>query len=150
MAKRLALWLLVLSMLAVGAAYASAFLPGGTPSWGPWLMAIAIPGTMVAMMMMGAARAGRVGRLWLPFAFVFAVVAGGFSVVLALPPVDPSDPTLWLGLPPRAAVIMYGIGLLPILAMPIGYALTFDAMTLSEADLERVRQIARVPAEEAI
>lgn len=143
MTKRAALVALFLSMVMIAAAYASAFLPEGDRPWAPWLMAIGTAATLVSMMTVGAARNGRIGRLALPFAFVFLVVAGGFSWVLALPPADPLDPELWLGLPPRAAIILYGIGLLPLLVMPLGYALTFDQMTLSEADLERVRNAAR-------
>jgi hypothetical protein len=40
-------------------------------------------------------------------------------------------------------VILYGIGLLPVLVLPVAYGLTFDAATLSEADLERVRAARR-------
>jgi type II secretory pathway component PulM len=58
--------------------------------------------------------------------------------------VDPADPTLFLGLPPRAAVVLLGIGLLPLLVLPIAYALTFDEMTLNEADWEKIREAARV------
>jgi hypothetical protein len=143
MTKRLALVALFLSMVMIAAAYASAFLPGGSPPWAPWLMAIGTAATLVSTMTVGAARNGRIGRLALPFGFVFLVVAGGFSLVLALPPADPLDPVLWLGLPPRAAVILYGIGLLPLLVMPLGYALTFDQMTLTKDDLERVQCAAR-------
>lgn len=147
--KRLALGGVFLSILAIAAAYASAFLPGGTPGWGPWLMAIGIAAIMVATMILGAARNGKIGKLAIPFAFVFVVLAGGFCVVLALPPADPSDPELWLGLPPRAAVILYGIGLLPLFAVPVAYALTFDEMTLSQDDLDRVRAAALALREES-
>jgi hypothetical protein len=47
-----------------------------------------------------------------------------------------------LGLPRRAAIVLYGIGLLPLFVLPVAYALTFDEMTLSEEDLERVRRAA--------
>jgi hypothetical protein len=143
MMKRLALPGLFLSILAIAASYASAFLPGGAPSWAAGVFAVAIAGTLVFTMIIGASRNGRIGVLAIPFAFVFLVVAGGFLFVLSMPPADPADPELWLGLPPRAALVLYGIGLLPLLVMPLGYALTFDAMTLSEADLERVRREAR-------
>lgn len=134
-----ALGLSFASLLAIGAAYASAFLPGGAPEWAAWVMAIGTAALLVAIMALGAVRHGRLGRLWLPFAFVFLVLAGGFCLILALPAADPLDPALWLGLPPRAAVVLYGIGLLPLLVVPIAYALTFDDMTLTEHDLERVR-----------
>lgn len=148
MIKPIALAAVFLSVLAIGIAYAAAFLPGGAPIWASWVMALAIAALLVSTMALGAARDGRLGRLAVPFAFVFLVVAGGFGVVLALPPADPQDPTLWLGLPPRAAVVLFGIGLLPLLAVPLTYALTFDDMTLSEGDLERVRSVARAAAEQ--
>jgi hypothetical protein len=46
-----------------------------------------------------------------------------------------------LGLPLRAAIIMYGIGLFPAFIIPAAYALAFDRHTLSEADLARVRAV---------
>jgi hypothetical protein len=140
MTKRLALGGVFLSVSAIGAAYASAFLPGGAPGWAPWLMVLGTAVLMVATMILGAARDGRLGRLKLPFLFVFLVLTVGFGAVLSLPP---ADPTLWLGLPPRAAVVLYAIGLLPLFAVPVAYALTFDEMTLSVDDLERVRRAAR-------
>ena len=135
---------IVLSTLALAVAYGSAWLPGGAPAWASWLFVLGIAGLMVSMMWLGARRPGRgVGRLVLPFAFVFLVLVGGFGLVLLLPPADPADPVLWLGLPPRAAIVLYGIGLLPVLVLPVAYAMTFDELTLSEADLERVRAARR-------
>jgi hypothetical protein len=140
MLKRTALAVLFASMLLVGLAYASAFLPGGAPAWAAWVMSLAIAAMMVAAMTLGATRHGRLGRLVLPFAFVFLVVAGGFMLVLLLPAADPAASEFWFGLPPRAAIVLYGIGLLPLLVVPLAYALTFDEQTLSAADLERVRR----------
>lgn len=142
MAKRFALALLVLSILGVAAAYASAFAPPA-PGWAAWVMAFSVAGVLVAMAILGAARKGRIGRLKIPLALLFAIVAGGFALVLAMPPEAPGDPRLWLGLPPRAAIVIYGIGLLPLLIIPVAYALTFDEFTLSAGDLERVRREAR-------
>lgn len=146
MSKRSALAGLFLSTLLIAAGYASAFLPGDPPAWAPWALAMGTSAIMVASMALGAARRGGVGRLAVPFALVFLILAGGFGAALALPPTDPADPTLWLGLPPRAAIVLYGIGLLPLLFLPLAYALTFDEMTLSEADLARVRDAARALA----
>jgi hypothetical protein len=101
---------------------------------------LGIPCLVVGLMVLGAARADRgLGPLVLPFAFVWIVLAGGFGAALLLQPSDPADPVLWLGLPPGAAVVLYGIGLSPVFVLPLAYALTFDASTLSEEDLERVR-----------
>jgi hypothetical protein len=139
MAKRLALPALLLATLAIALSYAAAFAPGGAPAWAPWPMALGVPLALVATMVLGAARNGRVGRLALPFAFSALVLAGGFAAALALPANEGPGSALWLGLPLRAAVIIYGIGLLPIVVLPIAYALTFGGQTLNAGDLERVR-----------
>lgn len=145
MARRNALLALLAGTVAIAAAYGSAFLPGPPTAWAPWALGIGTAVVMVAASALGAARRdGGLGRLKLPFALVFLILAGGFSLVLALPAVDPAKPTLFLGLPPRAAVVLLGIGLLPLLVLPIAYALTFDEMTLNEADWERIREAARV------
>jgi hypothetical protein len=139
MAKRLALFVLVAASLAIAAAYAAAFLPGGAPAWAPWPMALGIPAALVAVMVLGAARDGRVGRLAIPFAFSAVVLAGGFGLALALPASEAAGAPLYLGLPLRAAVVIYGIGLFPIVVLPIAYALTFSEQTLTAEDIERVR-----------
>jgi MFS family permease len=128
-----------LSTLLIGTAYASAFGAGGTPGWAPWALAVGLSGCMVGVMVMGAVRQGRLGRLGIPLAFVFVVLVGCFGLALAHPGTDPADPELWLGLPPRAAIILFGVGLLPLLAMPLAYALTFEEQTLRPEDVERIR-----------
>ena len=142
MTKRLALFLFIVSVLLIAAAYASAFLPG-EPGWPPWLMAVGTALSLMSMMAVGAARKGRVAkRLAAAFVLVLVIVGAGFAALLALPPADPGDPALWLGLPPRAAVLLYGVGVLPFFIVPVAYAWTFDAMTLSQADVDRVRAAA--------
>jgi hypothetical protein len=138
--KRIATALLFLSMAVVAVAYASAWLPGGAPGWAPWLLAVGMSTCMVSMMVMGAAREGRIGKLVFPFAFVFLVLVAGFGFALAYPGIDPADPVLWFGLPPRAAVVLYVVGFLPLFVVPIAYALTFDGQTLRPEDLERIRR----------
>ena len=143
MTKRLALSLFVTSVLLITVAYASALLPGDPPVWAPWVMAAGTALSLVSVMAVGAARKGRVAkRLAAAFGLVLAVLVAGFAALLALPPTDPGDPALWLGLPPRAAVLLYGVGVLPFFIVPVAYAWTFDAMTLSQADLDRVREAA--------
>lgn len=148
--RRLALAGLFLSVLCIAGAYASAFLPGGAPAVAPWGLALGIPGALVSVMALGAVRAGEgLGRLALPFAFVGLVLAGGFGLALALPATEFAGAPLYLGLPLRAAIIVYGVGLLPIAVLPIAYALTFSTQTLREVDLERVRAAGRAWAERA-
>jgi hypothetical protein len=142
--RLVALVALVIGILAIAIGYAAAFLPGGTPPWAPWLLALGIPVGLGAIMILGAAR-GRtgIGPLKYPFAFVVAALAIGFCAALALPSTESSLSRLWLGLPTRAAIVIYGIGLLPIIVLPVAYALTFEAQTLSAEDVERVRELAR-------
>lgn len=134
---------LTIAILAIAVAYASAFSRGGPPAWAPWILALGIPSALGGIMVLGAARgANGIGSLKLPILLVFVMLASGFCLALALPPSEGKDATLYLGLPLRAAIIVYGTGLLPTLILPIVYALTFETQTLSEADVARVRQLA--------
>jgi hypothetical protein len=137
--KAVALVAVFLGAVAIGAVYVVTLFVGEAPAWGGAVFAVAIATVLVAFMLLGVARAGTaIGRLWLAFAYVFLVLAGGFLFALTLP-ADAAGARLILGLPPRAAIIMYGIGLFPAFVIPLAYALTFDRLTLSEADLQRVR-----------
>ena len=149
---RLAVGALALGTLAIAAAYASAFLPGGAPSWAGWAMAMGVPLDLVATMVLGAAQRGRApASMLIAFGVVGALLAGGFALALALPADLGAAEPLWLGLPRRAAVIVYGVGLLPVIVLPVVYAITFDADTLRPDDLARVVAAgrARLAAEEA-
>jgi len=142
MTRRLALLATAASAGCIAAAYGSAFLPGGT-RWGVWVMVVGLATMVVSLMVLGAARrTGGVGRLALPLAFTFLVLVGGFAAALLLPAEGAGAP-LVLGLPVRAAVVLYGVGGLPLLVLPLAYALTFDEMTLREEDLAHVRELGR-------
>jgi hypothetical protein len=142
--RRIALIALVAGMLAIAIGYAAAFLRGGAPAWAAWLLALGIPVALGAIMMLGAARGQTgIGPLKYPFAFVVATLAVGFCAALALPATEGPLSRLWLGLPARAAIVIYGIGLLPIIVLPVAYALTFESQTLNAEDVERVRALAR-------
>jgi hypothetical protein len=141
--RRAARFTLVVATCAIAGGYAAAFIPGGAPAWAPWLLAIGIPAALGGIMTLGAARGGTgIGKLKFPFAFVFVVFTAGFCLALALPANEGPSSVLWLGLPARAAIIIYGIGLLPIVVLPVAYALTFDTQTLSQSDIDRVRELA--------
>lgn len=143
-AKRVALAALVLSTCAIGAAYASAFASGGAPRWAGWLFAGGTTGALVATLALGAARRDRgLGRLAVPFVLVTVLLGGGFAAVFLLPGELGGAEPLVLGLPRRAAVVLYVIGLLPTLVLPVAYALTFADQTLRPEDLERVLAAAR-------
>jgi hypothetical protein len=149
--RRAARATLILAICAIAGGYAAAFKPGGAPTWAPWLLAVGIPAALGGIMALGAARGSAgIGKLKFPFAFVFVVLTAGFCLALGLPANEGVQSTLWLGLPARAAIVIYGIGLLPIVVLPVAYALTFDTQTLSQSDIDRVRELAaRTKAERA-
>lgn len=134
---------LLASALAVAAAYASAFLPEWARGAGSWLMVAGTAGSLVSAMALGAARDGRLGVLGPVFLFVFLVLAGGFGAALAVGSPSGGDAGLFLGLPAGAALVLYGVGLIPLTVVPLAYALTFDRMTLDPGDWERIRERAR-------
>ncbi|HEX5634446.1 MAG TPA: hypothetical protein VFX50_14495 [Gemmatimonadales bacterium] len=142
MTRRIALGALVGGTCAIALAYASAFLPGGVPAWGPWCFLFGTATVMLATIVLGAARA-RVGvaKLAVPLAAIYALLLAGFGAVLRMPAETGADTALWLGLPPRAAIVMYAIGLLPLFVLPVAYALTFESLTLRPEDLARIEAI---------
>jgi len=121
----------------IGCAYLAAALTGSPPAWAPPLFIFGTASAMVGMMVLGAATGRGIGRLALPLAFVWLLLVGGFTVVWIAPAFTTAG--LWLGLPPAAAIVVYGIGLTPLLVLPLAYALTFDSVILQPGDVERVR-----------
>ncbi|MBB4636339.1 hypothetical protein [Longimicrobium terrae] len=151
MARRNALLAFFAGTLALAVGYGSAFLPGPPPGWAAWPIAMGTTAVMMSACALGAVRGdGGLGRLRIPLALMSILLGGAFAAVLLAP--ASADRVLFLGLPTRAALMVFGIGLLPLFILPIAYALTFDDMTLNDADLARIRQAAaeiqarRVPA----
>jgi hypothetical protein len=141
--KRAARAAIVVSTAAIALGYASAFAHSGTPAWAPWLLAFGIPGSIGGIIVLGASRGSSGARaLTIPIVFVTATLALGFALALGLPANESAASTLWLGLPARAAIVIYGIGILPAIVLPLAYALTFESHTLSAEDVEHVRQMA--------
>jgi hypothetical protein len=98
-------------------------------------------------MILGAVRGDKgIGKLRIPFAFVALILIAGFLAALMLPATEGPTSSLLLGLPLRAAIVIYGIGVLPIIVLPVAYALTFETQTLSAQDVERVRELGRANA----
>ena len=144
MTRRFALAALFVSIAAIATGYGTAFSKNGAPVWAPWLLAAGMPVAIGAIIALGAAKGNRgIGALKFPIAFVVLVLALGFGAALALPANESALSKLWLGLPARAAVVIYGVGLLPIIVLPVAYALTFESLTLSAGDVQRVRALAR-------
>ena len=141
--RRLALFGLVAATVAIVVAYGLAFLPGGGGDVAALLMIFGIAAMAVSLMILGAVRAGqKLGVLAYAFAFVFLVLMAGFAAVLLMSGPDTATTRLIGGLPPRAAIVIYGIGLLPVFVLPLVYARTFEERTLTEEDLSRVKAAA--------
>ncbi len=147
MTRSLSLRVLVLALIAVAGAYAAAFLPGGPPPWASWSLLGGTVVSILAISALGAAPAeGGVGRLGWVFALTFLLVAGGLGLALALPEPVAGDP-LVLGLPLGAAILVYCVGLLPLLVVPLAYAWTFPAIGFRPGEMEEIRDRARLAAE---
>lgn len=147
MTRRITVAMLFAAVLAIGLGYFGAFTKNGPSPWSAWVVAIAVPVSLVAIMILGALRGPNgIGRLKIPFAFVALILIIGFVAAIALPATESSASKLWLGLPLRAAIVIYGIGLLPIVVLPVAYALTFETQTLNADDVERVRELGRARA----
>lgn len=145
-ARRVAFGAMIAGAVGIACAYGSAFA-SATAGAGPWLMALSLPVCLVAVMTLGAVRPGRgLGALLFPFSLVFILVCGGFFVALFLP-TESIASRLVFGLPVRATVIIYGVGILPLFVLPIAYALTFDQVTLTDDDVAKIRAMADANAQ---
>ena len=145
--RRIAVVILFVAAVAIALGYVGAFTRNGASPWSAWVVAIAVPISLVAIMILGALRGSNgIGRLKVPFGFVALILIIGFVAAIALPATESPASRLWLGLPLRAAIVIYGIGLLPIVVLPVAYALTFETQTLNADDVERVRELGRLRA----
>jgi hypothetical protein len=125
LAYRIALALLVLASVAG----LLAFCVGGSLS--PGLAVLA--GTLfpVALIVLGAARGGRLGRLAVPILIL------GLALAVFLPEGGPDV----LGLPLGTALMIFVVVPVPLLLTCLAYAFTFDRLGLRQEDLDRVRAV---------
>ena len=109
-------------------------------------MALGASGLVASTMALGALRSRRDARRLVPlFVATFVVIFASLSAALVLPPDEGPSSTMVLGFPLRAAIVLYGVGIVPLLALPLAYALTFDE---SRLDPDRIRRRARELAAE--
>ena len=104
------------------------------------LFALLVTALPVALMALGASRRGRLGGglgvalllllVWLEGLVLAILLLGGD--VLAQPRVA--------GLPLKAALQVYGLGLGTLVFVVLAYAFSFDSGGLSEQDLEAIRK----------
>lgn len=131
--RRAALALLLISALmmlvAFGAAVVASLGGGATPRWASAVMAGATGLCLAAFMGVALGERVRDARIAAVLAFVGLGVGGALMALLWVPPVTGPDDALWGGLPLGAALVVYGIGLLPMLIVPGVYAWTFEHIT---------------------
>ena len=109
-----------------------------------WCMVGGIATLSAGCQSLGAGRSGRRGwPLLLAMAVTVASILGGFGLALLLPATEGTGSRLVLGLPARAAAVLYVTGVLPLVVLPLLYALAFDRHTLTDEDLSRVRAARR-------
>jgi hypothetical protein len=134
LARRLALILLALA--APAALLAFCF----DAAAGSWIAALAGGAAFpVALIALGAARNGRLGRLSGPLLFLGLFLAAGLLTVLGLPEGGPDV----LGLPAGTAIMIFVLVPVPLLLLGGIYAATFDRSVLRPEDLERIRSAKR-------
>lgn len=138
--KRLLVRMLVASCGLVAIAYAAMFVTATPPTWAAVSLAIGANGVIMSLMALGAVRRETIPRslVW-TFIGLFVLCAGCFVVALLLPAQEGAGGPLFLGLPIRTAIVLYGVGVVPIAILPFAYAFTFESSTLNDEDLVRVR-----------
>jgi hypothetical protein len=133
-----AIWLLLVGLLLVAAAYALAF--AGNAALAPWGLAVGAACVLAAMLWLGARRAGRLPRLLgIALAIAALATAGGFAWALLAPPPTADGPLL-LGLPRTTALMLLIAGAVPLVVLPVAYAFAFDREVLDDDTLRRVRE----------
>lgn len=136
--RRAAVATLFASTVGLAVAYGAAFARGGTPAWSPWLLMASLSTFLAAAMLLGATGGPRRTRgrgvVIGSIAFSWLVMLGCFGFALAHAADERMGMPLVLGLPVRAAVVLYGVGLVPLFLLPIVYAATFE---IREDDLRR-------------
>ena len=138
--KRLLIRMLVASVCLVASAYLAQFSSAPTPVWAPLALAIGTNGVIMSLMAIGAVRHDTMPHsLAWTFAGLFVLCAGAFVAALLLPAHEGAAGALLFGLPIRSAIVLYGVGVVPIAVLPFAYAWTFEASTLNDDDLLRVR-----------
>jgi peptidoglycan biosynthesis protein MviN/MurJ (putative lipid II flippase) len=118
----------------VAAAYALAF--AGALAVAPWGLALGSTAILAAILWLGARRRGRTPRA---FGVVILVVSlstalGAAVALLAAPP--RADGPLLLGLPLVTAVLLLLVGAVPLVVLPLAYALRFDRDVMPRDELK--------------
>ena len=105
--------------------YGATFWPGGVPMWVTVTFALATVAQLVAFCVLGAVtRAGRLGAAAWGILAMGVLVGGSLVYAIVAPDLGAHEP-VWLGVPRRAAVIIYGVGVLPLAVLAWGFVRHF-------------------------
>jgi hypothetical protein len=124
-ASNVGVGLLAAGAAAIGLAYAAPIATGTAPTWAPWLLAFGGAACMVGLFVVGAASRGPVRPFvgWLLTA-LFVVIFAAFGTALSMPVPPAGTEAIVLGLPKRLAIVFYGIGVLPLVILPVVFAMS--------------------------
>lgn len=104
----------------------------------PLLFGAGIVFFTVATIAIGALKRGSLGPLRVPLVGLLMLLLISITAVVAMP-ADTDPSRLILGLPPRVALTLFGVWLAPLPIALLSYLLTFDSFTLTEGDLDQLR-----------
>ena len=105
--------------------YGATFWPGSVPMWVSALFAVATAAQLVAFCVLGAVtREGRLGAAAWGIIAMGVLVGGSLVYAIVAPDLVAHEPLL-LGVPRRAAVIIYGVGVLPLAVLVWGFVRHF-------------------------
>lgn len=130
---------LALALLTVGSLLILACLLVDHPA-APAVFVVSVLLFAPALVALGAARGGRIGRLALPL-LLFALWLVGCGVAMLLLPGGAGAG--WFGLPWPTVVMLFGLGFAPLIVVSLVYAWDFRRFGLRETDLRRLRGLAR-------
>lgn len=124
--RDVARWAVVAGTFGIAGAYASAFGSTRLARAGEGLMAVALPVLLLGVLGLGALSrrsAPRAHRITLALAFAGLALWIALGFVLALGTSTPHVAArLVLGLPWPAALVLYGVGVVPLLVLPALFA----------------------------
>ncbi len=140
---RLALLGVGASTVVAAAALASPIGSGVAPGGAAIALSLATAGLIASLVVLGGHGRRGGGGVWIAAGTVVVVVGGGLTAALLMGS-DPASTSQGLigGLPPPAALLVYGVGLVPALVVPLVYAWTFGRSTLTASDVAQVREAA--------
>jgi hypothetical protein len=117
----------------------------------PWtysdvIFAILVMGYPVALIVVAVGRSDGVGGLGVVLFILFVLYEVSALGMYALRGFVMEAP--WIGgLPLAAAIQLYGLWLMPLLVVPLAYALTFDRFEMTPEDLVQLQRFKKTPEE---